>query len=680
MNKLSIFPPQNLSFLSRKSTFNTYCCVATMLVVFAFSCHMAQAQLKGATVPVGPPLSIPSTPAISVPAKSLPAAAPTAPETPAAVVPPAPLGSGNAHINANLSVLILALDDADLRHAPDWSAPKDAALSDKTSDQDMVVIDEKTANAMKLVKALNPPLAVVSNRPPGQAQMVAAPMRRMLLERGATNVLNIALDGPSMVRALNAARLSPRVVDMTRSTMRQIEQNVLLRSGQPKAIPAALQENAIVALTRIGQALGYRAVVAIVAPSTPRPGMPQALLLVVDTETQSGELIPLNAPSPSIESVVAVAGAFLIPRLSAWPPSSSTKIAALAERYLQKAKDAAAQNDLLAAQDYINQLVGLQPNNADAYETLGDLLQKVTPQAAATAYQRALNITPENGALWSKLAFAHISGNHPSWPDALDAAQHALSTGYDSAMLRTVMATAEFGRADIFAEAGRDNQADLANRQAKEYLDIAMKLAPQDSTIDADVSKLMATNLIAAKQFAEAATLLDLVARQYPGDLKLQQLYATALSGAQGRQEAAFVAWGNVWELEGEDSVPLSAARYESLANGFDKHIFNLAKAASMLTSSAASGNIPASSALPQVQRYAATINQAMKALHRMRPPAGRLSTQMQVARLIAGDMFAQAVQSYLLYLQNGDKEVLAHGGQLHYQAIARLNSARKGA
>jgi len=130
--------------------------------------------------------------------------------------------------------------------------------------------------------------------------------------------------------------------------------------------------------------------------------------------------------------------------------------------------------------------------------------------------------------------------------------------------------------------------------------------------------------------------------------------------------------------LQGDNAVQLDADRYQNLANGFDKHVFNLAKAASMLTSSAATGTVPAVTALQQVQLYASQIKSSVDALHVMRPPAGRLSTDAQVSRLIAADLFSQAVQSYVLYLQNGDRNVLAQGGQLHYQAIDRLNVARK--
>lgn len=535
-----------------------------------------------------------------------------------------------------------------------------------------------------LEKQLAPEPVDVGNRPPGEAQMIAAPLRRIFMEAGATDVLNAALDGASMVRAINAARLSPRVIATARGVLRRVEQDVLKDpNGASVEISAALQEDAVSAFTRIGQAMGYRVVVAVAAPPSVAPGSPRALILLVDCEQQSGQIIPISVPGQAnneqdTDNVVAAAGALLLPRLSRLPSSSSTNKTTLANKYLQAAKDAAAKNDLPSAQDYINQVVGLEPNNADAYETLGDLLQKAAPQAAATAYSRALDITPENGMLWSKLALTYTLGDNPSWPNALDAAQHALSAGYDSALLRTLMASAEFGRAKIFTKAGRSDDADIATRRAKDYMARAMKLAPQDPAANVDVSKLMAQNLFDNGQFNEAASALDLVARQYPEDLELQKQYATALSNAEDRQEDAFVAWANVWKQENDDSVELDAKRYKDLANGFDKHVFNLAKAASMLTSNAANGTIPTATVLPQVQRYASELKNTMDALHAMRPPAGRLSTEVQVQRLIAGDLFSQAVQSYVLYLQNGDQNVLANGGQLHFKAIDILNNARK--
>jgi len=657
-----------------KSTFTV------VLVSGALSTTAAFAQLKGSTLPVGGPTAEPAkpkTPSIVIPSAAPPKAPPAIAVQPVNPAPPvatptsSPLGSNV--INAGTSILLLGLDDADLRQASDWQAPAEDNSTKKSA----------ASAASMLEKQLAPEPVDVNDRPPGEAQMIAAPLRRIFMEAGAIDVLNTALDGPSMVRAINAARLSPRVISTARGVLRRAEQDILKSSnGAPVEISAALQQDAVDAFTRIGQAMGYRIVVAVAAPPSVASGSPRALILLVDCEQQTGQIIPISVPGQAnnaqdTDNVAAAAGALLLPRLTRLSSSSTSKTT-LANQYLQAAKDAAAKSDLPAAQDYINQVVGLEPNNADAYETLGNLLQKAAPQAAATAFSRALDITPDNGPLWGKLALTYTLGDNPSWPQCLDAAKHALTAGYDSALLRTVMASAEFGRAKLFTNAGRANDADIATRQAQDYMARAIKLAPQDSTANADVSKLMAQNLFDNGQFNEAASALDLVARQYPNDLELQKQYANILSSADDRQEDAFVAWANVWKLENDDAVELSAQRYKDIASGFDKHVFNLAKAASMLTSSASQGTIPTATALPQVQRYAAQIKSAMDALHAMRPPAGRLSTEVQVQRLIAGDLFSQAVQSYVLYLQNGDQNVLANGGQLHYKAIDSLNNARK--
>jgi|GEM_PF-5021332 len=674
----SLSPAAKSTFLhGGKSTF-----AATLaLAAVGLAGGTAQAQLKGKTLPVESPAKPqpqPAQPALAPIAEkpaAPPKAGPSIPTSPAEM--PSLLGSNK--LSASLSVLVLGLDEADLRQSPAWQ-PAPGKTADEADEPKVDAGDAKEDDTptSQLEKALLPPEMEIGDRPPGHSQMVAAPLRRILAGAGAGEVLNAPLDGTSMMRTLNAARLSSRVLSAARSTIRQIESQALQSSGAPAEIPAALQQQATAAFTRIGQAMGYRAVVAVVAPAAPSPGAPQALLFLVDAQEQTGQFIPVSAGDSDPNRLAAAAGALLLPRLSQWPPSSSSQIQSQVDQYLKAAKDAAAHNDLPAAQDYINQVVGLQPNNAKAYETLGDLLQKAAPRAAALAYSSALDITPENGPLWSKLALTYTLGSHPNWPSALDAAQNALSNGYDSALLRTVMASAEFGRARIFTKAGRDDQADLANRQAKDYLDVAMKLLPGDSSISAKESKLIAANLISAQRFSEAASILDTASRKYPQDAELQRLYAQALSGTKDRTEDAFVAWSAVWRLEKEETVPLDADRYSNLANGFDKHIFNLARAASMLTSSASAGTIPAASALPQVQRYLAMMKESVDALRLMHPPAGRLTTSVQASRLIAGDLFVQAVESYVLYLQNNNNDVLAHGGQLHYQAIDRLNAARK--
>src|SRR5690606_22359424 len=139
---------------------------------------------------------------------------------------------------------------------------------------------------------------------------------------------------PSVVRTLNAARLSPRTLNTARATIRQIESQ-LLQSGSPAEIPAALQQESTLAFARIGQAMGYRAVVALIAPAAPAAGAPQALLFLVDAQQQTGEFIPVNAAGSNPDQVAAAAGALLLPRLNKWPSSSSTSIQSQVDQYLK---------------------------------------------------------------------------------------------------------------------------------------------------------------------------------------------------------------------------------------------------------------------------------------------------------------------------------------------------------
>lgn len=546
------------------------------------------------------------------------------------------------------------------------------------------------------------PAEAFLHRPPGRAQMVAAPLRRALVAAGFRDVLTTPLDGPSVLRSVNSARLAMRSLDALRFTTGQmldaaiagadrftaeggVVENAPASSSASPALAQARQ-TAIAAASRIGLTLGYRAVVVLAVAADQRIARPGAVysLLVVDTPREIGEAFFLRqdgADEVAIDQTAAAGAAQNIAfGLRNWAPFTVADRAVQVEKYLATARGALQKNDTATAQDLLQIVVAYDPSNSEAYVLLGDALQSTDAVASARAYQRAAEINTKNGEVWAKIAIVHTLASPPDWVRSLQAARRAQQLGYDSANLRTSMAASEFGRADLFRRSGRIDQAEDAELVARRHLERARELAPDSPEVTANVSRLMAKYLLDQKRYKEAVQSLDLLAIQYPNDLQTQTMYARALEGYGKRDEDTFLAWARVWKLKGESEVPLDGTRYAVIADGFDQRIANIGKNAFQLTYGVSTGAMLRETALLQIEKSKTELKTAVAALQVMRPPVGRTTNEGHVQRLFAADLMQQAMEFYSIYLETGNDLNRTRALETHRQAMESLNAARTGA
>lgn len=521
-------------------------------------------------------------------------------------------------------------------------------------------------------------MAASSSRPPGRAQIAAAPLRRALNAQGLRDVLTTPLDGPTIVRSVIAGRLNSRVLDSLRfSTGQMIESlNNSSNPAVPSPLFAAARQKAIQAASRIGLSMGYRAVVVLALTNKG-----EYSYLLVDTTQETGEtfIVPAAGDTPVArdQNAAGSAAGTLSARLTKWTPFTADERAQRIESHMDRAQAAIAGNDLTAAQDQLGQIVALDPSYTDAYILLGDVLQNSDPIAAGKAYQRAAEINTRNGAVWSKIALVHTLSNPPDWVRSLSAANRALQLGFDSANLRTAMAAAEFGRADLLRRGGRPDQAENTELIAHRHLDRARELAPDDPEVTAGISRLMAKYLLDQKRYKEAVQSLDLLAIQYADDLPTQTMYAQALEGQGTRLEDLFLAWARVWKISGESEVLLDSTRYARIADGFDQRMVNISKNVFQMTSGVATGALSRETAILQTNRSMADLNETLAAIRLIRPPMGRTSSDAHVARLFAADLMQQAMEFYSQFLETGQEISRSRAVDLHRQAIESLNNAR---
>ncbi|MDF2440092.1 MAG: Tetratricopeptide repeat, partial [Abditibacteriota bacterium] len=568
-------------------------------------------------------------------------------------------------------------------------------------------------------------------RPPGVAQIAAAPLRRALMRSGFNDVMNTAVDGSTVVRALNSHRFSGRVLEALQHNAAQFILTSLNAApgsdgsaggGVVPSTNTSLQAAVTQAASQVGQALGYRAVLVLgvlppelaglsgaapaangaaragrsTLPANPLSlpnesapasapavaigsGAPTATftMLIVDAMRETGEVLIFDETGSGElarnEAAAATSAALVSKAIGNWPIVTEQDKVQRVNEYITTARAAVAARNWETAQDKLNQVLALDPKRAEASLLMGDVLAAIDPAAAISSYRRAVAQNAKDGATWAKIAIAHTVGNAPDWPRALDAGRKALAAKFDSAGLRQAMATAQLGRAQLLRAAGRIDRAEDAELDARQHLDRALELAPEDPSI----TRLMTRQLVMQGRFREAIKALDRIAVQYPEDADIQTQYATSLLEIAGREEDAFVAWARVWTLTGQQAAPADPSRYRRLSEGFDQRIANLGKKAKQLTTAVASNSTPRDTALLQLSRYKEDMTSAVAAIKVIQPGADGQGGAVHASRIFAADLMSQTLEAHQLYLETGQEIYRARAGELNRQAMVTLNTAR---
>lgn len=551
-----------------------------------------------------------------------------------------------------------------------------------------------------------------SSAPQSRSGAAAAALRRALKRAGFDDVLDTALDGPPVLRAVNGRRLTRRALDQLQSAVAQV---VTLVAKAPPAAPALARTNAApapaseavpllneavlrplgIAAARLGQTLGYRAVVVltvlpqadvVVGAASPATGVAPTRktatysLLVVDSARAQTEPLVFDeaaADDLSLNEVAAsTSTSTILNNLRDWPAQSAQEKTLLAADLLAQARTSVAAGKNDDAQDQLNQALALNPTLAQAQAMLGDLLSSSDPAGAAIAYQRAVATNTADGETWGKIAVSYTLSSLPDkWPRALEAGNQALRLNFDTPSLRIAMAQSEFGRAELFHRANRSEQADNAEAAARAHLDRAFAMEPENPA----VARVMAQSLVVQGRYREAVQALDRLAPQFPDDPIIQNQYALALTGIGGRDEDAFVAWARFWKLNGQASVPVDAAGYRRLSEGFDRRMNNLGQSAARLSQSVAAGAISREQALLQLTRLKEDSSDAVAAIKIIQPAPNSPDAQAHLTRAFSADLIDQALEAHRVYLETGQDIYRTRALELNRQAIVNLNMVRTG-
>jgi tetratricopeptide (TPR) repeat protein len=512
-----------------------------------------------------------------------------------------------------------------------------------------------------------------------RAQVAAIPLRRALVKAGCNDVLDTGLDGATIMRALNNRRLTARTLQNLQAAMTQ-----LIQAGKADSDDAHLRA-AVRNAARVGQTLGYRGVVALaVLPrgeatgGVAKPTVSATYgLVIVDSWRETGEPVVFDetgVDDVAMNESAALTGRGLIEKTARdWPPMTQENKRQLSLQYLGKARDAMANGKSDEALDYLNQSVALDAGQVEAYLLLGDLLAATDAGSAASEYNRAAELKPSDGKVWTKVAIAYTRSATPDWPRALEAARQALKLGYESAELRLAMAVAQWGRADIFKRYLREDRAREAEAEAKSHLDRALFLAPQD---DSTVMRGIASQLVAQGRYKEGVQVLDKLSKLYPDDMELLSLLATALGGLPNQEEETFVAWAKVWKIKKQAQVSVDVARYAGLMEGFDRRLANLGKDAARLSGGVAQGGVPREQALLQVSRLKDDLSLAQDSIKIIVPPSLTYRTAHN-SRIFAADLMTQAFGNHVMYLETGDDTFFNRAMDLQRQSVMTLNLIR---
>lgn len=509
--------------------------------------------------------------------------------------------------------------------------------------------------------------------PAGRSQLAALSIRSLLGDRGFGDVLSVAIDSPTVTRPLGEGRLTSRVVQRLQSALSSL-------SAVPNDKLAL--ERGVQSAARIGQVTGFRAVVPchVSRPRVrPEGGLSATfVLLLVDASRESGRAFVFDeqgADEQQLRAAGATTTAALLERnLRDWTPVSVVDTVALSVRHLEAAKAALGASDLATAQDELNQVLALEPTRSEAYVLLGDVLARTDPAASARAYRRAVEIDARDGLTWGKITQAYVNATPPDYAAALESGRKAIAAGADTVTLHIALASARFGRAELYRKADRLERAEDDEFHARQHLERALQLAPDDPA----AIRLLARSLLAQNRTDDAVSTLDRLAPRFPRDLEIQALYANALARKTGREEDAFIAAARVWKLTGQSSVESDPLSYRTLAGGFDIRVFSIGRAAVQLTTGVANAAVAREAAFLQLSKFREEMDEAETAIKTLRPPASVPSTVAE-SRLFAADLTSQSLEALQTYLETGQEIYRSRGLTLYRQAVFSLNQARTG-
>lgn len=547
----------------------------------------------------------------------------------------------------------------------------------------------------------------------GASQQAAGPLRQALLRQGLSDILSAAPDSAVMRRALNEKRVAPEVLGVLRRAMAQLvalsqpngAASVEAMATAPGAAivpepragtttaPESAQDkkerwtieatqSATQAAVQLGQAMNYRAVVVLAVVPERRAtggaaggGKATYALLSVDAVRESATFSSFEAAGATVlsrnQAAAQTAAQGLARRLLELRPLTARERSQRVDEYLKTARAALERGATPEAVSNAKQAIALEPARSASYVVLGDALKDSDPRASADAYKKALaGGGRESGGVWARMAVAYAQAR--DWPSTMKSGQRALALKFDSASLRGAMATAQFGRAELFRNAGREDSALAAEADGQEHLNRARELAPDDP----DIARLFVAQLVAQGQYKAALQILDALAPKYPNDLALQTVYATALLERGERNADAFAAWSRVWKMKGVQSVPLDARLYNRMVQGFDEYVADLARQARLEVDGVAAGTMPREAALLRVTRWSALMDDAKSAIGLILAPEN-IPDSLHAARVLAADLLSQALDEERVYLETGDDLHRSRATDLHRQAILRLNAAR---
>ncbi len=511
---------------------------------------------------------------------------------------------------------------------------------------------------------------------PGRAMLAAIPLARSLGALGYADVQTTSPDGSILARALGEKRLAPGTLSALRDALRSLQSATKLPVSLRKTSLDLATKRANDAASAIGQATGYRAVVALYVSPFDNGASPYTIVLN-DSARESGEPILWSetaADEATARGTGAATGAALLHRsLDNWNLSGLPSAKSLADLHMERARAAATANNPTLVQEEVTRITALDPTRSEAFVLLGDTLASTDLSGAAAAYKRALALNARDGATFEKMAIAYAGAPVPDWLRTLEAGQKALALGTDSSNLRLAMARAQFGRADAFRKGqGYAYKADDAESEAQVHLDRVLQLSPDNP----EALRLLARALLATGRTSEAVQTLDRVVPLFPNDFELQRQYAGLLVNSGDRKEDAFVAYGRLWKMSAVRAPIVDPITYSALIQGFDEHVFNLGKSARQLSDGVSTASIGRESAVLQLARLKSDMSDAETTISSLKVPGG-FSAVAATARQFAATLMNQALENHQTFLDTGQDVYKTRAAELYRQAVAQLNTAR---
>jgi tetratricopeptide (TPR) repeat protein len=494
-----------------------------------------------------------------------------------------------------------------------------------------------------------------------------------------------------------AGNLTPHIEQVMRQTKASLESlgyrgEILLSPGETtrflrRISEKQLQQSDVENLSkpdiaaRVCQVMAYRLGVLMSVTQADATSVTVRLTLVnPDTEqwddldpiaAQQVEIIP-NPKKPKRKEIkTAHQGAgeqiaqTLLERLQKLPAASAQQRQALASAHIATAKEHLAHKRWNETLGESYQAMALAPDLPEPYALAGEVAAAQEDwDSARVQYERALKRSPDDPALWAKLANAYLM---QSRYDVV--IQMVEKRAPETVEASVVAAKTYLARREVVRRAGLDRDARNDLKKAQEFYGRAVALAPEQLDLATTHIDLLAQSF----DYDKMADALQRAIKVAPERADFHERLSDVLA-KQKKYDEAFDEMAKAWSLTKPQPIALTDETYRKSAQITDARIERLFADFNKIAAELDQSKLTREQGFNQMQDLRQLSQAVVKALDMVKPPAA--FEEAHLHRQTAASLVSQALGAAKTFIDTGAGDYQSRVSMLLKTALEELRNA----